>query len=177
MGRGKAAKTVEIIETTNEILTASKFPLTIRRLFYELISKGVIENNPESYNSMVTKLTAARWDGDIPRDLLDKIIDGAREPISPLSFASIQDFGATAAAIYKRDKWENQEAYVELWVEKQAVVSLLRNVCSENHVTLRPLHGFNSFTAIHETANDLLPIHKDITIFYLGDHDPHGYAI
>ena len=50
-------------------------------------------------------------------------------------------------------------------------------MCSENHVTLRPLHGFNSFTAIHETANDLLPIHKNITIFYLGDHDPHGYAI
>jgi hypothetical protein len=48
MGRGKAAKTREIIETSVEILTESKFPLTIRRLYYELISKGVIVNSPAS---------------------------------------------------------------------------------------------------------------------------------
>ena len=81
MGRGKAAKTREIIETSVEILTESKFPLTIRRLYYELISKGVIENSAASYTSMATKLNAARWDGDIPLPLLDKIIDGGREPL------------------------------------------------------------------------------------------------
>jgi hypothetical protein len=177
MGRGKAAKTVEIIQTTVDILTKSTFPLTIRRLYYELISKGVIENNAASYTSMVTKLTTARWDGDIPLHLLDKIIDGGREPLRVYSYASIAAYAPTAAAIYKRDRWENQAAYVELWVEKQAIVSLLEGVCRENHIVLRPLHGFNSFTAIHQTAKDLLDIHKNITIFYYGDHDPHGYEI
>lgn len=177
MGRGKAVKTLEIIETTCEILTASKFPLTIRRLYYELISKGVIENSAKSYGSLVSKLTDARWDGDIPSPLLDKIIDGGREPLRVYSYASIAAYASTAAAIYKRDRWENQAAYVELWVEKQAIVSLLEDVCRKNHVTLRPLHGFNSFTAIHQTAKDLLDIHKNITILYLGDHDPHGYEI
>jgi hypothetical protein len=177
MGRGKAAKTREIIETSVEILTESKFPLTIRRLYYELISKGVIENNAASYTSMVTKLTAARWDGDIPLHLLDKIIDGGREPLRVQSWASIAEFARPAANAYRRDRWENQAAYVELWVEKQAIVSLLEDVCRENHIVLRALHGFNSFTALHQTAKDLLDIHKNITIFYFGDHDPHGHEI
>ena len=55
--------------------------------------------------------------------------------------------------------------------------TLLEDVCEENHVVLRPLQGFNSFTATHQTAKDLLDIHKNITIFYLGDHDVHGYEI
>lgn len=177
MGRGKAAKTVEIVQTAVDILKESKFPLTIRRLYYELISKGVIENSAKSYTSMVTKLNAARWDGDVPVELLGKIIDGGREPLRVLSWANIAAYAPTAAAIYERDRWENQSAYVELWVEKQAIVSLLEDVCSENHVVLRPLHGFNSFTAIHLTAKDLLKIHKNITIFYFGDHDPHGHEI
>src|SRR5437899_1674197 len=159
MGRGKAVKTLEIIKTSVEILTESKFPLTIRRLYYELISKGVIENSTKSYTSMVAKLTDARWDGDIPLDLLDKIIDGGREPIRTLSFANIAEFAGIAPYYYQRDRWEGQAAYVELWVEKQAIVSLLEGVCED------------------QTAKDLLKVHKNITIFYLGDHDPHGHEI
>jgi hypothetical protein len=177
MGRGKAAKTVEIIQTTVDILTESKYPLTIRRLYYELISKGVIENSPASYTSMVTKLTDARWDGGIPQHLLGKIIDGGREPLRVPSWASIAAFARPAANAYKRDRWADQAAYCELWVEKQAIVSLLEDVCSDNHIVLRPLHGFNSFTAIHQAATDLLNIHKNITLFYFGDHDPHGHEI
>jgi hypothetical protein len=30
---------------------------------------------------------------------------------------------------------------------------------------------------MHQTAKDLLDIHENITIFYFGDHDPHGYEI
>lgn len=177
MGRGKATKTIEIIDTAVTILNESVFPLTIRRLYYELISKGVIENNAKSYTSMVTKLTDARWDGDIPLSLLDKIIDGGRVPLRVQSWTNIASFAKPAANAYQRDRWKDQDAYVELWVEKQAIVSLLEDVCNENHIVLRPLHGFNSFTAIHQTAKDLLNIHKNITIFYFGDHDPHGYEI
>jgi hypothetical protein len=177
LGRGKSEKTRQIIETSIEILTESKFPLTIRRLYYELISKGVIEHLAGAYTSVVTKLNVARWDGDIPCDLLDTIIEGGRQPIRVQSWTSIAEFARDAANSYQRDRWEHQAAYVELWVEKQAIVSILEGVCRENHIVLRPLGGFNSFTAVHQTAKDLLQIHKNITIFYLGDHDPHGRDI
>ncbi len=177
MGRGKAAKTVEIIERTCDILTASKYPLTIRRLYYELISRGIIENSPASYRSLVAKLTDARWDGDIPKDLLGKVIDGGREPLQTVSYRDIGDFAEIAPLFYRRNLWELQSSYVELWVEKMAIVSILEGICREYQIVLRPLHGFNSFTAIHQTAKDLMDVHKNITIFYLGDHDPHGHEI
>jgi hypothetical protein len=177
MPRGKTSETVLIINTTIEILTASRYPLTLRRIFYELVSKDVIENSQSSYTKLITKLTDARWDGGIPVPLLDMITDGTRVPLRTSSWKDIADFAETAAAIYQRDRWADQSSYVELWVEKQAIVSILEGVCSENQITLRSLHGFNSFTAIHQTAKDLLEIHKNITIFYLGDHDPHGYEI
>ena len=125
MGRGKAVKTVEIIGTTVDILTESKYSLTMRRLYYELISKGVIKNSAESYTSLINKLTDAREDGDIPRHLLGKIIEGGRRPRRVSSWKSIADYASLAAGIYQRDRWENQASYVELWVEKDAVVSLL----------------------------------------------------
>jgi len=177
MGRGKAAATIEMIEMAAEILRESDYPLTVRRLFYELVSKGLIENNEDSYRSMTTKFNDARWDGDLPAELFDRIVDGGREPVRTFAWGCIADFARSAAAWYKRNRWEYQSAHVELWVEKQAVVSLLEDVCRRNQVTLRPLHGFNSFTAIHQTADELIPIRKNITIFYLGDHDVHGYEI
>ena len=98
-------------------------------------------------------------------------------PFVSNTWASISEFARPAANAYRRDRWENQAAYVELWVEKQAIVSLLEGVCRENHIVIRPLHGFNSFTALHQTAKDLLNVHKNITVFYFGDHDPHGHEI
>jgi hypothetical protein len=177
MGQGKAARTVEIIQTTIDILEGSKFPLTLRRLYYELISKGLIENSKKSYVSLVQKITAARWDGDMPTHLLDKLIDGGRTPLSVSSWKDIASFADTAAYVYKRDRWADQACYVELWVEKQAIVSILEDVCRENQIVLRPLHGFNSFPAIHQAATDLLDIHKNVTILFYGDHDPHGVEI
>jgi hypothetical protein len=177
MGRGKAAKTKEIITTAVAILRASKFALTVRRLFYELVTRAIIANHEKVYKGMITKLNDARWDGDLPVELFDKIVDGSREPLSVVTWNSIEDYAPVAARIFRRDRWQDQSAYVELWVEKQAVVSLLEGICREYHVTLRPLHGFNSFTAIHQTAKDLIPITKNIVIFYLGDLDPHGLEI
>ncbi|MGD1082998.1 MAG: hypothetical protein ABR881_32185 [Candidatus Sulfotelmatobacter sp.] len=177
MGRGKHKATVEIINTTIEILEESKFPLTLRRLYYELISKGLIENSKESYASVVSKITNARWDGDMPTHLLGKVIDPGRDPHSVVTWANVADYARSAARMYERDRWADQATYVELWVEKQAIVSLLTGVCSENQIVLRPCHGFNSFPALHQAAVDLLEIHKNITILWLGDHDVYGYEI
>ncbi|MGC2184227.1 MAG: hypothetical protein WA637_13175, partial [Terriglobales bacterium] len=175
MGRGKGKETVEMIKTVRDILAASHYPLTLRRLYYELISKGVIDNSAKSYSALITKMTAARWDGDIPVTLLDKIVDGGRKPRRVPTWRSIEDYAASAAYFYETDRWDDQSAYVELWVEKEAVVSILADTCEKNQIVFRPLHGFNSFTAVHQTAKDLLEVHKNITIFYLGDHDTHGY--
>src|ERR1700687_618372 len=128
MGRGKAEATIEMIEAAAEILRESDYQLTARRLFYLLVSKGSIENNEDSYRSMTTKLNQARWDGDLAVELFDKIVDGGREPLRTLAWGCIPDFAPSAAAWYKRNRWEYQSSYVELWVEKQAAVWLREGV-------------------------------------------------
>ena len=176
-------QTLAIRDAAIEIVAGWDSPRPLRHLFYRLLSAGALDvlrdaegklDGDEAYNKVVSIVNRARWDRAIDMGM---IIDELRDPVSTLSWPGIEEYAATASYIYHRDKWEGQSSYVEIWVEKNAIVPILRDVCQEYQVTLRPLHGFNSLSSIYQTAKELLPISKNITIFYLGDHDPHGYAI
>lgn len=182
-GRRPKEENLAIRDVAIKIVAEWPSPRPLRHLFYRLLSTGALDvlrdadgklDGDEAYSKVVSIVTRARWDGLIPMEM---IIDELRDPVSSISWAGLGDFAPSAAVIYRRDKWEDQSSYVEVWVEKNAIVPILRDVCRKYQVTLRPFHGFNSLAAIHQTAQELLPISKNITIFYLGDHDPHGYAI
>jgi hypothetical protein len=73
-------------------------------------------------------------------------------------------------------RWDGQEHYVELWVEKQALAGVLQPLASEFHVTLMVNKGYSSQSAMYEAAQRYL--NRDVdgsrVLLYLGDHDPSG---
>lgn len=176
-GRPKGGKNRDkqpVLHAARLILDSEPKAITLRRLFYKLISAGVVENTPKNYEWVGNIVNDTRWEGIIS---FDSIVDGIRTPLRTSAWKGLKDFSATAVRSYRRDKWEGQDNYIELWVKKAAVVTLLTDVCHQHQVIMRPLHGFNSLTSVHETATELQDIHKNITIFYLGDHDVAGYRI
>jgi hypothetical protein len=76
------------------------------------------------------------------------------------------------ADTYRRDFWNQQPHRVQVWSEKGTVRGVLQPVLDHLAVGFNPVHGFNSATNTHDTAedDDGRPLH----ILYVGDYDPSG---
>jgi len=58
---GKHAKTVKLLEVAVEVLTP-QHPMTVRQVYYQLLSRQVIENNRGQYQAVSNALVDARKD-------------------------------------------------------------------------------------------------------------------
>ncbi len=74
---GLQAKTMKIIETAREILENADSPMTVRQVYYQLVSRQVVENNRNRYQSVSDALVKARQQEIIPWDWIE---DRLRKP-------------------------------------------------------------------------------------------------
>ncbi len=169
-----------MVEAVNKILSEYNFPLTIRQIHYRLVSSGFYPNTRSSYNGLSKTLVKAREDGEVDDT---RIEDRARQVIeAPEGYApdeyvtAVSDWFKTIGGEYQADLWANQPGFVEVWVEKDALSSLINQVVEPYRVTVCPCRGYSSYTYIKRTAIDgrLRHVTKPIIILYLGDHDPSG---
>ena len=123
--------------------------LTARQLYYQFVSRDLIPNKVSSYKNLTSLLTDARYAGLIDWDAIE---DRGREADVPLEFASIQARVDAAVRNYRLPRWETQECYAELWVEKQALAGVLEPLAREFHVTLMVNKGYSSASAMFTSA-------------------------
>lgn len=77
-------------------------------------------------------------------------------------------------------KWYKQPKYIEVWVEKNAIVGVMSAILSEtsHRVRIVPNGGWSSETYRHDNISRLLHHRlnegKDTTVLYYGDYDPTG---
>lgn len=165
-----------LIEKCDEIVQdyqAQGLRLTLRQLYYQLVSRNIIENKERSYKNLGSLVSDGRLAG-----LLDwgAIEDRVRVPQVPNEFSGLPELAEAALAAYRLPRWEGQDHYVELWVEKDALAGVLRPLAAEFHVTLMVNRGYSSQSAMYESAKrfDRASNQAYLTLFYLGDHDPSG---
>lgn len=173
MARGLWAATTELVETARSILIREQ-PMTIRQLFYRLVSIQALENSTVDYQKLSRVMTGARERQDIP---FEWIVDRSRPTYTPYVFDDIQDGLKALHNSYRRDYWNTQPSHVEVWAEKDAITGAIQPVADELGVTMRVSRGFVSTTRVHEIAKVFAKISKPIYVLYLGDHDPSGRAI
>jgi len=179
MAKGEWRSTTRLIETAINIL-AKEFPMTIRQLFYRLVSAVAIENCLRDYQRVSQVMTKAREDGRVP---FEWIVDRSRVTYSSRGWTNLQALGDVLERTlvnYRRDYWQDQPHYVEIWCEKDAVTGSIEEIREEYGLSVEAIRGFNSTTNIHTAAMRLLQQKYDgkkIAIFYLGDWDPSGYDI
>ena len=81
---------------------------------------------------------------------------------------------------YKKNRWENQEYYPEVFIEKKALQGVFAPVCDKYDVAMGACKGYPSLTFLYEAslrfkaakAAGKIPI-----IIYFGDYDPSGEDI
>lgn len=163
------------IQLCNEIIREYQdqhLRLTLRQLYYQLVSRNVIPNTEKAYKALGGLVSDARLAGLIDWAAIE---DRNREPVEWAEYENVQQLVEETQYRYRLPRWEGQENYVELWVEKAALAGVLRPLASQYHVTLMVNRGYSSQSAMYESAKRFLArADKNPILFYLGDHDPSG---
>ena len=106
------AKTAALIKEAARIL-AVHHPMTVRKVYYQLVSRQVIENTQSRYKAVSKALADSRREGVIPWDWIE---DRLRQPRAVSMWAGLADFAAVVCRAYRRDVWETQPEYLEVWL-------------------------------------------------------------
>jgi hypothetical protein len=122
----------------------------------------------------VTDLFSGRPDWVIPPDWM---VDETRQPETVSVWQDMSGYIEAVKRSYRRDNWQDQPNYCEVWSEKGTIMGAIRPVADRLGVTLRVCHGFSSTGMEGQVGALFEDIKKNITVFYLGDHDPSGHVI
>jgi hypothetical protein len=144
--------------------------MTLRQLYYQLISRQVIENNRSQYQAVSIALVGARKDGFIPWEWIE---DRTRRPRKVSMWDNLSDFGDSVLSSYRRDVWDSQPRYVEVWLEKDALSGIFEDVLEPYGVTLNVGRGYDGWDSIHNAA-ERYGTGESTTVLYFGDFDPSG---
>jgi len=166
----KHAKTIRLIETARDIL-AEQNPMTVRQVYYQLVSRQVIKNNRGAYQAVSNALVDARREGLIPWEWIE---DRLRRPRTVSMWNGLSDFAETCRRAYRRDVWDTQPEYLEVWLEKDALSGIFEDVLDPYGVTLNVGRGYDGWDSIHNAATRYLDTDAAVTVLYFGDFDPSG---
>lgn len=145
--------TLRRIEQAVAIITEYDQKLTARQVYYQFVARDLLANTTQNYKLITATLTDARYAGLIP---WDRIEDRGREPTIWNDAPSIDDHVDRAMRSFRLPRWRGQNAYVELWVEKQALAGVLEPIAARWHVPLMVNKGYSSASAMHESARRMI---------------------
>lgn len=127
--------------------------MTLRQLYYQLVSRNIIRNEEKQYKRMSALLSNARLMGLIDWSAIE---DRIRIPRMPTEFADLGELVDAALNSYRLPRWADQPCYVELWVEKDALAGILAPLGHEYHVPILVNRGYSSQSAMYDSGKRYL---------------------
>jgi len=171
-------KTLEHLRIANSIIEDYQdqgYTLTLRQLYYQMVAKDLIPNKQREYDKLGRNLANARLCGLIDWDAIE---DRLRRVRRLPHWDEPKDVLESAAWQFRFDKNQEQNTYVEVWVEKDALSSVVERSANKYQVPVMVNRGYGSITMMYDAYNRLKARHRqgaeDFVILYLGDHDPSG---
>lgn len=160
----------EIIETYQ----AEGYRLTLRQLYYQLVSRDIIPNRQAEYAKLSNLLKEGRMAGIVDWDAIE---DRLRRPDVPPSWESPREIIRACIDQYRVNRMKDQTTYMEVWVEKDALSGVLKRVTEKYHVPIVVNRGYSSATAMHDAHMRFADVPgnvESILVIYIGDFDPSG---
>jgi hypothetical protein len=168
---------LETVAQANEIIADYQrqgLTLTVRQLYYRFVAKGLIPNTFRAYKNLASTIDLGRRRGMIDWAAIE---DRTRNLEKPNAWESPEEIIAAVARQYKEDIWATQPRYVEVWVEKEALVGVIESACKELRVPFLACRGYLSQSEAYDAGKRFQKVSRqgcDPLIFHLGDHDPSG---
>ena len=175
----------EIVMASLEVFDQYDTAITLRQLYYRLVSRLLITNTINSYKRLSRILVKARERGDVPINCLE---DRSRRILGR------GDTGFYSAEEYLKSKlnglqdswksftmpmWDNQPKYVLISLEKDALSRLVSRVANRYSIRTFPTRGYPSFSYVQGMARYMQTRleGKHVVVLYFGDFDPSGIDI
>jgi hypothetical protein len=146
-------------------------PMTVRQVFYQASVTGVVEKTEAGYNKVQTDLVQMRRSGELPFAWL---ADNTRWQRKPSTYSSIQQALDDTARLYRKALWNDADAYLEVWLEKDALAGVVFPITSAYDVPLMVARGYASLSFLHGAADYISDLEVPTYIYHLGDFDPSG---
>lgn len=149
---------------------ADGYDLTLRQLYYQLVARGFIPNNEKSYKRIGNLINDARLAG-----LIDwfSITDRTRSMHKNNHWDNPAQIIKASIKQYAVDTRVTQPNYIEVWVEKEALVDVVGKACKRLDVPFFACRGYVSQSEMW-AASRRFAYDKYNYIIHLGDHDPSG---
>jgi hypothetical protein len=147
------------------------YKMSLRQLYYQMVTEKVIPNQQKYYAKLSKVLSDARLCGIVDWDIIE---DRTRRPYRKSNFQGAKELMESAIYSLRLPRHYDQENYVELWTEKDALYSVLQPIADDYHVPLVVNRGYSSSSAMYRSFNRFRYKHQKPIIIYLGDHDPSG---
>lgn len=140
-----------------EQYAADGFSLTLRQMYYQLVSRGWLENGQKHYKRVGDILTQARYNGSFP---LDGLVDRGRSVAlgdTTRCDTDVDECLKTAGSwieslpefLMQTDRWYGQDTYVSVWVEKEALAEIFERTCGQLGVGWFACKGYPSVSALY----------------------------
>jgi hypothetical protein len=166
-----------IIDQANSILdeyAGDGFTLTLRQLYYQFVARGIIPNQQSEYKRLGAIIADARRAGMIDWSHIEDRTRGIENYASWSSPAQIIN---AVAEGYREDVWRGQLHRAEIWIEKSALIGVIKPACDRWRIPHIAARGYPSISELYDAGSrfrDFIQDGIEPVVFYLGDHDPSG---
>ena len=182
-------KTLQLIDEINKIIEETPIKQTLRQIWYRIISKLILTQNPANYKKVSRASVKGRKAGLIGKD---KIIDPERHrelreyyyqtPEEFFNYKTSYNSLKEYLTNYYVHNWHNQPEFIEVWTEKGALRTVFEPIIKKYGVSFVVCKGYASYTILLESAKRIKEECKtrkkeSCTILYFGDYDPCGKMI
>jgi hypothetical protein len=142
------------IDLCNRIITnyqAQGYRLTLRQLYYQLVSRNAIANTEKQYKGLGNLVSRARLAGMMDWSAIE---DRVRQPWEPPEYDDLDELVRAALHSYRLPRWHGQPEYAELWGDAHGQPRLQLAV---RHVRERQTHRAQRAEHRREVRAHLLP--------------------
>jgi hypothetical protein len=159
-------------------IVEAQAPMTVRQVFYQAVVRGFVDKSDGGYNIVQRAVVDLRKMGAIS---WEDITDHTRWMRKPQTYTGLEHAVWVTATTYRRILAPAMDAHVEVWIEKEALIGVIDDICAEYDVALMPCRGFPSQSSLYSASEAMRDAYdregKPTVVYYLGDHDPSGVLI
>lgn len=172
-----APKSLAIVREAEAICSAyaaQGYDLTLRQLYYQFVSRGLLANKDANYKRLGSIVNDARLSGYLDWDY---IVDRTRNIRGLAHWENPAEIIEATARSFRHELWKDQPERVEVWIEKDALTGVIEGVCQRNDVDFFSCRGYTSQSEMWSAAQRLrayVEAGQAVTVLHLGDHDPSG---
>jgi len=172
------SEALNIIHNAEKIIidySEDGYTLTLRQLYYQFVKENLLPNTQKSYDKLGKIISRARMAGMISWHAIED-----KHRSASTASTTNDDIGEIindCKWYVHVNHWDEQDCYIEVWVEKDALGNVIERACEKYDVPHMACKGYLSTSeawAAGQRFEKAITNGNRCIVIHLGDHDASG---